>query len=140
MPACFGKSPAAISEAEAEIKAGPLPLVLADPGQLTRLFQNLVGNAVKYRAGGRVPCIGIEAEAVGDMWRFRVSDNGIGIASADFGRIFGVFQRLHGHASYDGTGIGLALCKRIVERHGGEISVESREGEGSTFSFTLPAA
>lgn len=131
---------AAITEAHATIETGPLPNVRADPGQITRLFQNLVGNAIKYRSVGREPRIVITAERAGPFWRFHVSDNGIGIAASDFERIFHVFQRLHGQGQYDGTGIGLALCKRIVERHGGEIQVDSREGEGSDFVFTLPAA
>jgi signal transduction histidine kinase len=113
--------------------------VQGDPGQLVRLFQNLVGNAIKYRAEDRSPRIRISWLRGGDHWEIRVADNGIGIEPQDFDRIFGIFQRLHGHA-YQGTGIGLAVCKKIVERHGGRIWVESQRGKGSTFAFTLPAA
>jgi light-regulated signal transduction histidine kinase (bacteriophytochrome) len=118
----------------------PLPTVLADESQLVQLFQNLVGNAIKYR-GTEVPEVHISAAIDGeDRWSFAVTDNGIGIDPQDSERIFGLFQRLHKREEYAGTGIGLAICKKIVERHAGTISVESQPGEGSTFRFTLVAS
>jgi light-regulated signal transduction histidine kinase (bacteriophytochrome) len=118
----------------------PLPAVCADETQLVQLFQNLVGNAIKYR-GTEVPRAHISAAMDGDdRWSFAVTDNGIGIDSQYFERIFGMFQRLHNRAEYAGTGIGLAICKKIVERHGGTISVDSQPGRGSTFRFTLGAS
>jgi PAS domain S-box-containing protein len=114
--------------------------VMGDGAQLTRLFQNLVGNALKYRLPDRPPEIRIACSRQGADWRFDVADNGIGIEPAYFDRIFRIFQRLHPQGRYDGTGIGLAICKRIVDRHGGRIWVESVPGEGSVFSFTLPAS
>ncbi len=116
-----------------------LPTVLADGSQITTLFQNLIGNALKYRHPERVPEIAVTVEPDGAFHRIEVSDNGIGIAPEFQGRIFGVFQRLHGPAEFEGTGIGLALCKRIVERHGGTLSVRSDGRTGSVFMFTLPA-
>jgi light-regulated signal transduction histidine kinase (bacteriophytochrome) len=117
-----------------------LPIVPADEAQLVRLFQNLIGNAIKYRHPDRAPEVTVAAERRGAHWLFRVRDNGIGIDPKYFDRIFGVFTRLHTREEYEGTGIGLALCKRIVERHGGTIWVESEPGSGSTFLFTLLAA
>jgi light-regulated signal transduction histidine kinase (bacteriophytochrome) len=115
----------------------PLPHVLADEGQLVQLFQNLVGNAIKYQSAG-VPLVHISSAKNGDAkWVFSVRDNGLGIESKYFERIFGMFQRLHKREEFDGTGIGLAICKKIVERHGGTISVESHLGQGSTFRFAL---
>jgi light-regulated signal transduction histidine kinase (bacteriophytochrome) len=117
----------------------PLPAVHADETQLGQLFQNLVGNAIKYR-GSDLPHVHVSATRNGKTgWTFAVADNGIGIDPQYFERIFGVFQRLHGREKYSGTGIGLAICKKIVERHGGTISVESQPGRGSTFRFTLVA-
>ncbi len=127
----------AIEESGAEVTSDELPTVMADPTQLAQLLQNLIGNAVKFR-GDRAPKIHVGAEAEGDEWTYSVSDNGIGIASEHFDRVFMIFQRLHTREEYEGTGIGLAVCKKIVERHGGRIWVESRPGEGSTFYFTLP--
>jgi PAS domain S-box-containing protein len=128
---------AALDESAAEVSHDPLPKVIADPSQLGQLLQNLVGNAVKFR-GERPPRVHLSAERDGDAWRFAVRDNGIGIESAYLDRIFVLFQRLHGRAEYPGTGIGLAICKKIVERHGGQIWVESEPGQGSTFYFTIP--
>ncbi len=127
----------AISECGGIVEAGDLPPVLGDQLQLMQLFQNLVGNALKFRSPDRVPTVKISARQEGDFWLFSVHDNGIGIDPKFYERIFVIFQRLHTKEEYPGTGIGLAMCKRIVERHGGTIRVDSHPGEGSTFSFTL---
>ncbi|HLL56270.1 MAG TPA: ATP-binding protein [Myxococcaceae bacterium] len=131
----------AIQESGTEVAVtDPLPEVMADGGQLEQLFQNLAGNALKFRAPERKPRIQIRAERLNEReWRFDLEDNGIGIEPQYFERIFVLFQRLHTRAEYEGTGIGLAVCKKIVERHGGRIWVTSRPGEGSTFSFVLRA-
>ncbi|WP_197525500.1 sensor histidine kinase [Pseudobythopirellula maris] len=129
----------AIEESNAQVSCDPMPHVLADAAQLERLLQNLVGNALKYR-GEQTPKVHIGCRRLGSMAEFSISDNGIGIDPKNYSRVFGVFQRLHKHNEYEGTGIGLALCKRIVERFGGSISLESVLGEGSTFRFTLPLA
>ncbi|EPX60230.1 Phytochrome, two-component sensor histidine kinase [Cystobacter fuscus DSM 2262] len=126
-----------VDETGASITQGPLPRVMADESQLTQLFQNLVGNALKFR-GPKPTRIRVDAERQGDSWRFTVSDNGIGIEPQYFERIFIIFQRLHNKEDYPGTGIGLAICKKIVERHGGRIGLESYPGQGSVFWFTLP--
>ena len=136
----------AIEESEAVIIRSLLPVVKADPIQLTHLFQNLIGNAVKFRRAGTRPEIRVEAELVEAPagaparreWRFAVSDNGIGIDPQYQDRIFVIFQRLHTRDEYPGTGIGLALCRRIAERHGGRIWFDSEPGRGATFYFTLP--
>ncbi len=130
---------AAISESGAEVTSGDLPQVMGDFGQLVRLLQNLVGNAIKYRSDDQRPKVGIDAKREGDMWVFSVADNGIGIEAENFEKIFLVFKRLHGLRQYEGTGIGLAVSKRIVERHNGHIWLESKPGKGSTFFFTLRA-
>jgi PAS domain S-box-containing protein len=130
----------AIEESGAQVTHGHLPHVLADEMQLVQLFQNLIGNAIKYQPPG-VPQVHIVARADGDKhWIFSVQDNGLGIESQYFERIFGMFQRLHKREEFAGTGVGLAICKKIVERHGGTISVQSQPGSGSTFSFDLAAA
>jgi PAS domain S-box-containing protein len=127
----------AIEESGALVTHDALPAVIADASQLTQLFQNLVGNAIKYR-GPAIPLIHISAALSADgRWQFLVRDNGLGIDAQHFDRIFGMFQRLHGVDEYSGTGIGLAICKKIVDRHGGVIDVDSKAGEGSCFHFTL---
>jgi light-regulated signal transduction histidine kinase (bacteriophytochrome) len=127
----------AIDESGALVTHDPLPTVRADEMQLIQLFQNLVGNAIKYQNPG-VPRIHISvANSPRKRWTFSVQDNGLGIDSQYFEKIFGMFQRLHKREEFAGTGIGLAICKKIVERHGGRISVESRLGHGSTFRFAL---
>ena len=127
----------AIKDSGAVVSQGPLPMVAADPSQLVQLFQNLVSNAIKYR-GAEVPRIRISA-AEGSKREsvFSVADNGLGIAPQYFEKIFLMFQRLHGREEFPGTGIGLTISKKIVERHGGRIWVESEPGKGSVFHFTL---
>ena len=127
----------AITDSGAVVTHEPLPRVMADEIQLIQLFQNLVGNAIKYQSPG-VPRIQIAAARNGaKKWVFSVKDNGLGIEPQYFERIFGMFQRLHKREDFAGTGIGLAICKKIIERHGGTISVESQLGQGSTFRFAL---
>lgn len=127
----------AIQDSQAQISHDPLPTVMADPSQLGRVLQNLIGNALKFR-GEAAPHIHVGAAKEAQAWRFSVSDNGIGIEPQYFERIFLVFQRLHTRREYPGTGIGLSLCKKIIERHGGRIWVESQPGQGATFYFTIP--
>jgi signal transduction histidine kinase/ABC-type amino acid transport substrate-binding protein len=126
-----------VEQTGAEITVAPLPTLAADGSQLVQLFQNLVGNSLKFR-GEAMPLVSIRAEELAKEWRFAVTDNGIGLDTAHSDRIFRIFQRLHGYSEYPGTGIGLAVCKRIVERHGGRIWVESTPGAGATFFFTIP--
>jgi len=129
----------AIEDSGAIITHDPLPIVLGDEMQLIQLFQNLVGNGIKYQQAG-VPTVHISVDRSGPMeWRFSVADNGIGIEPQYFERIFGMFQRLHGRDQFAGVGMGLAICRKIVERHGGSISVESAPARGATFTFTLSA-
>ncbi|MEW6669828.1 MAG: ATP-binding protein [Thermodesulfobacteriota bacterium] len=139
----------AIRETAAAVTLGDLPAVMADPVQMTQLFQNLIGNAVKFR-GEPTPTVHIFAAPAEQVkvsvlrdsrrsgWLIGVKDNGIGISRDHFDRIFMIFQRLHTRREYPGTGIGLAVCRKIVDRHGGTIWVDSKPGEGSTFYFTLP--
>ena len=126
----------AIGESHARLCVDPLPWVRGDELRLTQVLQNLIGNALKFR-GGDPPHISISAQREGNHWRLSVQDNGIGIDPQYFERIFVVFQRLHTQAEYPGTGIGLALCQRILELHGGKIWLESAAGRGTTFHFTL---
>jgi len=128
-----------IEESGAEITTGNLPRVDGDPSQLRQVFQNLLSNAIEY-SGDQPPSVKISAERDGHEWIISIQDDGVGIDSEDQDRIFEVFQRLHSQDEHPGTGIGLSLCRRIVERHDGEIWVDSEPGEGTTFSFTLPAA
>ncbi len=128
---------AAIQGAQAKVSSAPLPTLPVDPMQIVQLFQNLVGNAIKFRGQGP-PEIVVGARQHEGRWVFSVRDNGIGIEPQYFERIFQIFQRLHTRRHYLGTGIGLAICKRIVERHGGTIWVESEPGQGSTFYFSIP--
>lgn len=127
-----------LEEADAEVDVGELPTVVADPVQLGQLFQNLVGNAVKFRKEHVRPRVVVTAEQDDSQWVFRVEDNGIGLDPRFAERIFGMFQRLHPRDRYEGTGIGLAISERIVARHGGRIWVESEVGRGSTFCFSMP--
>ena len=127
---------ASIRERHAEVTHDPLPTVHANPTHLMQLFQNLIGNALKFQ--GDAPArIHVGVRALPDGWEFSVRDNGVGIPADQLGRIFSIFQRLHGQSEYPGTGIGLAICKRIVEKYGGKIRVESEPGTGSIFFFTL---
>lgn len=127
----------AITSSRASIEFSDLPTVKADATQLQQLLQNLIGNALKYRKE-EPPVITISAQKHTNHWEFKVTDNGIGIEPPYFERVFGVFQRLHTRDEYPGTGMGLALCKKIVERHGGKIWLESTPGRGSIFYFTIP--
>ena len=130
---------AAIEESGAVVTHTALPNVWANQTQMAQVFQNLIGNAIKFRNGAPPKCA-VSVEKSGRNWLFSVSDNGIGIAPEDAGNIFVAFQRLHARTEYPGNGIGLAICKKIIEHYGGTIWVESQVGQGSTFKFTLPAA
>lgn len=129
---------ASIEESGAAVTRAELPSVWVDPTQFGQLLQNLVANAIKYRAPGRAPEVSVSAVRQAGGWHFTVKDNGIGIDPDYFERIFIIFQRLHGKEDYQGTGIGLAICKKIVERHGGHIWVDSEPRNGSAFHFTIP--
>lgn len=126
-----------IRESQAEVRAGSLPVLDAFPTELKLLFQNLVSNSIKFRRPGVPPIVEIKAANVNGVWEFSLGDNGIGIEPQYLERIFVIFQRLHNRSDYDGSGIGLAHCKKIVELHGGRIWVESKPGVGSTFFFTI---
>jgi signal transduction histidine kinase len=128
----------AIEETEADVTHDPLPTVMADEAQLGLVFQNLIANAIKFRREDVPPHVHVSAEREGDEWVFSVADNGIGIDPEQADRLFQIFQRLHTREEYEGLGIGLALCRRVVERHGGRIWVESEPGEGTNFFFTIP--
>ncbi len=127
----------AIRESEAQVECGPLPTVLADETQITQVLQNLIANAIKFHKT-KPAVVQVAAERADNGWRFSVRDNGIGIDAQFAERIFVIFQRLHTREEYPGTGIGLALCRKVIERHGGRIWVESQPGEGATFFFTIP--
>jgi chemotaxis family two-component system sensor kinase Cph1 len=129
-----------VDEAGAEVTWDPLPEVVADAGQLGQVLQNLISNAIKFGRRDVPPRVHISAERDGDDWLFSVRDNGIGIDPKRSEGLFQLFQRLHTRDEYAGQGIGLALAKKIVERHGGRIWVASRPGEGATFYFTIPVA
>jgi signal transduction histidine kinase len=135
-----------LAESRGQVEIGDLPAVEADRLQMRQLLQNLIGNAIKFRRPGVAPRVVVTArpetgrkpdEAV---WEIRVADNGIGLDPAHAGKIFKPFERLHSHASFEGSGLGLAVCARIVERHGGRIRAEGEPGFGTTFVVTLPAA
>jgi len=133
----------AIDEAGARVTQDPLPTVTSDRLQLAQVFQNLIGNAVKFRSAGVSPQIHVGARRAagpGSGWVFSVRDNGIGIDPRYADKIFEIFQRLHSRGRYAGTGIGLAICRKIVERHGGRLWAESEPGAGATFFFTIPDA
>jgi signal transduction histidine kinase len=128
---------AGIRESGAVVEHSQLPAVIADGSQLVQVFQNLIGNAIKFRSS-ETPLIRVSAELQGKEWLFSVADNGIGIAAEQAENVFVIFRRLHTHTEYPGNGIGLSICKKIIEQHGGRIWVESQPGHGSTFQFTLP--
>lgn len=127
----------AIDESDTVVTHDSLPSIMADDLQLGQLFQNLIGNAIKFH-DEEPPRVHVSAEQRGNEWVFSIRDNGIGMAPEFTDRIFDIFQRLYSKNEYPGTGIGLAICRRIVERHGGQIWVESQPGKGSSFYFTIP--
>jgi PAS domain S-box-containing protein len=129
---------ASVESAHAEVTVDSLPVVVGDSTQLGQLFQNLLVNAIKFHSNGRPPRVHVSEKEAHDEWIFCVRDNGIGIPAKYYERIFLIFQRLHTIEEYAGTGMGLAICKKIVERHGGRIWVESAVGEGSSFYFSIP--
>jgi light-regulated signal transduction histidine kinase (bacteriophytochrome) len=126
-----------LTENDAEVTYAQLPIIRVNPVQFEQLVRNLIHNAVKFRTEDK-PLVHISAQRTDDCWVFSVTDNGIGIDPEQSERIFGIFQRLHNRDKYSGTGIGLAVAKKVVERHGGRIWVESEPGKGSTFYFTVP--
>ncbi len=127
-----------ISEAQATIQIDNLPHISGDKIQLTQLFQNLLSNAIKFRHKTIAPLVTITCASKGDQWIIKVKDNGIGIPKQDQNRVFTIFQRLHGRDEYPGTGIGLAICQKVVERHHGSIAIESEPDQGTTFLISLP--
>jgi light-regulated signal transduction histidine kinase (bacteriophytochrome) len=134
-----------LAESGGTVDVGPLPAVEADRLQMRQLLQNLIGNAIKFRRPGVAPRVTVSAvraprpEAEGETWELRVADNGIGLEPAQAERIFKPFERLHGHGAFEGSGLGLAVCARIVERHGGRIRAEGQPGAGTTLIVTVPA-
>lgn len=128
----------AVEKADATVTVDHLPTVRGVENELRRTFQNLIGNALKFHAKDRKAVVKVSAHPKGDVWEFSVADNGIGIEAKHFEQIFQMFKRLHGQSEYPGTGLGLALAKRIVDTHGGRIWIESEPDKGSTFRFTLP--
>jgi light-regulated signal transduction histidine kinase (bacteriophytochrome) len=128
---------APIAECGAAVKLEPLPVISGDENTLLQLMQNLIGNAIKYRVAGRTPEVRVWADTKGDAWQFHVQDNGVGLDPAKAERIFEPFIRLH--HEYEGTGVGLAICRAVVERHGGKIWVTGEPGKGATFTFSIPA-
>jgi chemotaxis family two-component system sensor kinase Cph1 len=126
-----------VEQSGAVVTHDSLPTIRTDGAQLAQVFQNLVGNAIKY-CSAEVPQVHVSAKNIGNEWIFSVRDNGLGIEPQYFERIFILFQRLHGRNDFEGTGIGLAICKKILARLGGRIWVESQLGNGSTFYFALP--
>ena len=129
-----------ITESDAKIEFTNLPKVVCDLTQLVQVFQNLIGNAIKFRPANGVPRISVQCAREGSEWKFSVSDNGIGIEKRHSDRIFVIFQRLHTRGDYPGTGLGLSICRKVIDRHGGRIWVESTVDYGSTFYFTLPVS
>jgi signal transduction histidine kinase len=129
---------AAIRDSGASITIGELPSIRVRESHLVQVFQNLLGNAIKYRRDDQVPLIQVTARAESGYWHFTIADNGIGIENAYLKTVFGIFKRLHAQSKYDGTGMGLAICKRIIERYRGRIWVESTPGQGSRFTFSVP--
>lgn len=127
----------AIDESKVEIQKGKLPVIHGYSTEMKQLFQNLISNAIKFRKKEVSPKIQISSQPINGGWEFSVRDNGIGIAEEHNERIFVIFQRLHSRSEYEGTGIGLSHCKKIVELHGGRIWVHSKPGEGSSFHFTI---
>ena len=127
----------AIRDSQAIVTHDELPIIVGVESQVVQIFQNLIGNAIKYR-GDRIPQVHVSAASRNREWVFSVADNGIGIDPKYFERIFVIFQRLHGREAYQGTGIGLAICKRILQQQGGRIWVESEPAKGSVFHFSLP--
>lgn len=128
---------AAIAESDAKVTWDKLPTLPGEKVQLLQLFQNLIGNAIKFRADDRPIAVHVSAASEAGQWHFQVRDTGIGIEKQYLERIFLIFQRLHDRSKYKGTGIGLAVCKKVVEHHGGRIWVESEPGRGTTFHFTI---
>jgi light-regulated signal transduction histidine kinase (bacteriophytochrome) len=128
----------AMDESNAVVTYNKLPTIMSDPQQIISLFQNLIDNAIKFRSN-KAPRVRISADRKGNEWIFSIRDNGIGIDPENFEKIFVMFQRLHGSADFPGTGIGLSICKKIIERHGGRIWVESEPGKGATFFFVIPS-
>jgi signal transduction histidine kinase len=129
---------AAIRDSGASITIGELPPIRVRESHLVQVFQNLLGNAIKYRRDDQAPLIQVTARAESGYWHFTIADNGIGIENAYLKTVFGIFKRLHAQGQYDGTGMGLAICKRIIERYRGRIWVDSTPGQGSRFTFSIP--